>query len=231
MGLAAVVLVLILCVTGLALNHTETLRLDERFVGSSWLLAWYGIDAPGSGHSRGAGAHWVTLLGDRIYVDEIPLAGHFSELTAAVAMPGQTVVIADGDVLILTPEAELVERLGRQDGVPAGIEAAALVPDTGLVVRASHGLYTVDEAFLQWRHIELPRDAPSWSRPGVLPEELLRSIRRHYRGHILPVERVLLDLHSGRLFGRYGTLLMDLAALALIALSLTGCWIWLRRWR
>ncbi|MDP3677938.1 MAG: hypothetical protein Q8R23_02450, partial [Methylotenera sp.] len=44
----------------------------------------------------------------------------------------------------------------------------------------------------------------------------------------LPLERIVLDLHSGRIFGRYGPLLMDVAALVLIVLSFSGVWIYLR---
>ncbi|MBL1432554.1 MAG: hypothetical protein COB94_003805 [Gammaproteobacteria bacterium] len=41
-------------------------------------------------------------------------------------------------------------------------------------------------------------------------------------------ERMLLDLHSGRVFGRYGIYVMDFAAIGLLVLSCTGLWIWLR---
>ena len=46
---------------------------------------------------------------------------------------------------------------------------------------------------------------------------------------MLTFERVLLDLHSGRIFGRAGPLVMDAAAVLFIALALTGFWMWLRR--
>jgi uncharacterized iron-regulated membrane protein len=45
------------------------------------------------------------------------------------------------------------------------------------------------------------------------------------------VERVILDLHSGRFFGKLGPWLFDIAALLLILLSLSGAWIWLKRRR
>ena len=43
-----------------------------------------------------------------------------------------------------------------------------------------------------------------------------------WRGKGLTVERVLLDLHSGRILGKVGPLLMDLVAVFLIVLSLSG---------
>jgi hypothetical protein len=48
---SAALFVLILAASGLALNHTETLGLDERYVHSQALLGWYGIEAPEPGGS------------------------------------------------------------------------------------------------------------------------------------------------------------------------------------
>ena len=41
-------------------------------------------------------------------------------------------------------------------------------------------------------------------------------------------QRLLQDLHAGRLFGLAGQLLMDLAALLLVVLAFTGVIIWSR---
>jgi uncharacterized iron-regulated membrane protein len=42
---------------------------------------------------------------------------------------------------------------------------------------------------------------------------------------------VILDLHSGRLFGRIGVWLFDIAAILLILLALSGTLIWMKRKR
>ncbi len=42
------------------------------------------------------------------------------------------------------------------------------------------------------------------------------------------MERVLLDLHSGRIFGPVGVLVYDLLALALGFLSISGLLLWFR---
>jgi hypothetical protein len=44
-------------------------------------------------------------------------------------------------------------------------------------------------------------------------------------------QRLLLDLHSGRWFGAYGVWLVDLAAVILLFLALSGCWIWFSKTR
>lgn len=50
------------------------------------------------------------------------------------------------------------------------------------------------------------------------------SLSRH---HSLLKSRVLLDLHSGRLFGYFGVLLVDFFAFCFILLALSGIYLWL----
>jgi uncharacterized iron-regulated membrane protein len=50
-----------------------------------------------------------------------------------------------------------------------------------------------------------------------------------YRGRGLSVQRLLLDVHSGRAIARLGPWLMDVVGLALIAVSLFGLLLWWRR--
>ncbi len=53
-----------------------------------------------------------------------------------------------------------------------------------------------------------------------------------YRGNGLPLERIILDLHSGRMFGTFGEYVMDIVALLFIFLALSGGWMWCRHmWR
>ena len=58
---------------------------------------------------------------------------------------------------------------------------------------------------------------------------MLESLSRDYRGRGLSWERLLADLHSGRILGAAGTYFMDFIALSLIVLSMTGLFQWRRR--
>lgn len=228
-GLVVLLLALVLSGTGIALNHTESLALDQRHVAASWLLDWYGIEVPADALSYEAGGHRVTLLGDRLYFDATPLEGSFDRLSGAGAAGGGLAVVAGGNVLLLNDEGALIERMGRTAGVPAGIERVAVGPDGRLFVEAAHGLYVADPQFLGWQHEAPPAAGLDWAAPSPLPETLLQRLRTDLRGQILPLERVLLDVHSGRILGRHGPLVMDLAAVLLILLALSGGWMWLRR--
>jgi hypothetical protein len=67
-----------------------------------------------------------------------------------------------------------------------------------------------------------------WAAPGVAPDTLQQAIARHYRGSGPSLERFLLDLHSGRIFGSVGILIYDLLALAIAFLALSGLLLWVR---
>jgi len=45
----------------------------------------------------------------------------------------------------------------------------------------------------------------------------------------LPMERIMLDLHSGRILGRAGVYIMDAAAIGFLVLAASGVWLWVRR--
>jgi uncharacterized iron-regulated membrane protein len=54
-------------------------------------------------------------------------------------------------------------------------------------------------------------------------------LQRSYRGIGLSAERVMLDLHSGRILGRAGVYLVDAAAIVFLLLAVSGTWLWARR--
>ncbi|MEK9766944.1 MAG: PepSY-associated TM helix domain-containing protein, partial [Thalassolituus sp.] len=47
----------------------------------------------------------------------------------------------------------------------------------------------------------------------------------------ISLQRIVLDIHSGRWFGSWGIWMMDLAAVVLILLSISGLWLWWSRGR
>ncbi|MGD8976002.1 MAG: PepSY domain-containing protein, partial [Gammaproteobacteria bacterium] len=226
LGLTAALFVLMLSITGLALNHTDSLGLDDRFVGADWLLRWYGIDAPGHGESFRLDRSDVTRLGDRLYLDARVIEHDVGALTGAVSTEGLIIVAVDGDLLVLTAAGDRVERLGREDGIPAGIRAVGMDADGRVIVRTAAGTYRADSQLLAWAPSGGGSSDLRWPEPASPDPALLATLRSDYLSNILTLERVLLDLHSGRIFGRYGPWLMDAAAVLLLVLAVTGVWLW-----
>ena len=67
----------------------------------------------------------------------------------------------------------------------------------------------------------------AWTSPESLPEEVKLQMAVMLAPG-LPLQRILLDVHSGRIFGRYGPWVVDLAAIAMLMLGLSGVWIYWR---
>lgn len=230
LGLTAAIFVLVLAVTGLTLNHTDDLGLDERHLAAGWLLNWYGIEAPDEADSYVLSYGVVTRLGDRLYLDTRLIEHDVSAINGAVASEDLVIVAIDGDLLLLTADGERVERLGREAGLPQGIDSLGLDPANRVLLRSSAGLYRAGPALLSWDRVADDPGPIRWARPAATDEAMLVTLRADYLGSILSLERVLLDLHSGRILGRFGPWLMDLAAVLLLVLAVTGIWLWnLRR--
>lgn len=228
-GIVAALLALVLSLTGLALNHTESLRLDERRVSWGWLLDWYGISPPDSAVSFVAGSRRVTLLGDRLYLDAQFIPGHFSALDGAVSAGGFVALVADGDLILLSEDGQLVDRLGAESGIPSGILELGAGAGDRIVLRTEGALLSADVESLEWQSGPEASGTVRWAAPEPVGPELMEALQRDFRSRILPLERVILDLHSGRIGGPVGVVLMDAAAILLLALALTGSWLWLRR--
>ncbi len=222
-------MVLILSVTGLFLNHTEDFKLDQHYVSSEAVLNWYNIRPPKKLSSFKLDQVWLTRIGNRLYFNNKELEQR-SEVLWGIAMQQEMIVLALEDkLLLLTREGQQIERLSGYDGVPAGITAIGMNEYKELVIRGIHGDYLVDLNALAWEDYE--EIAAEWSTEEPVPEHLKQQLLDLYRGKGLSWERLILDVHSGRVFGNIGVYIVDLAALLFIFLALSGSWMWLRRTR
>jgi PepSY-associated TM region len=231
MGVTAALFALIIAVTGLLLNHTEDFQFDSRYVKSAWVLDWYGIKAPKELLSFTANSRYITLMGEHLYLNRREIPGEFHDLAGAVYLQDMYAVAVSDAIVLLTRRGEIVDQLHGEDGVPAHISAIGIDSNGLLVAAAGESYYQADKDFLTWQRRESADDDVRWARPGSLDRQTAAWLRAHYRGEVLPVERVILDLHSGRFFGRGGPWIFDIAACLLILLALSGTWIWLRRRR
>jgi len=231
MGVSAAVFVLIVAVTGLLLNHTEDFQFDSDHIKSDWLLDWYGIRAPDSMQTFLAGDRHLTLMGEHLYLNRTEIKGNYRQLVGAVLFNDTFIVAMSHNILLLTLRGEIIEHLQDKDGVPVSIKQIGIDTNGAVTVRTGHGYYQPDADFISWKRKDKDFTGVRWAAASPLEPRLKTALQHHYRGEVLPVERVILDLHSGRFFGRLGPWIFDVAAVLLILLSLSGSWIWLKRRR
>ncbi|MGB5443246.1 MAG: PepSY domain-containing protein [Gammaproteobacteria bacterium] len=227
MGLAASLFVILLTITGLALNHTEELGLDSSSVHSDILLDWYGIHAPDISKSYRAGIHRVTEVGDSIYWNTLKIPGLATPLIGVVETTDLIIVGVEDRLLLFTAQGELVEQLGSAAGVPSGMQAIGLTADGKLAIRTPQGYYRVDADFIDWHKTDSV--AAIWTQSDQPSPQFEQALKASWRGTGLPLERVVLDLHSGRILGSRGVYLVDAAAVLFLLLAVTGVWLWGKR--
>ena len=125
-------------------------------------------------------------------------------------------------VVAFTEDGELVERLGTAF-LPGSIVRVGAATADRIVVETPEGRFASDSALLGWN----PFDSEvEWSEAGMPPDPVLERQLQAYRGQGLPLSRVLLDAHTGRLFGAGGAAVMDAAAILMLVLVVTGIFNW-----
>ena len=222
-GMTAMLYLLFLVFSGWALNHANALKLDELEITSPWLMRWYGIHEVipdtgfilGDSHLAWSGEKW--LLGDRL------LSKKLEQPLGAVENAGIVFIATPYTLSIFQHDGQLLDKL-ETSSLPA-VPIIALGKAGDKIALKTHAavFFTVDG--LSWE--KGGATSVTWSTTQVLPEEVKRRLSEKLAPG-LPLQRILLDIHSGRIFGQYGPLFVDMVGLALLTLGLSGLWIYWR---
>jgi hypothetical protein len=224
LGILAAFFLIFLSVTGIGLNHTETLALTHQPITSPWLLEHYGIKNPADIRFYQQKQLVVTdqyaWLGKKLLLESPGLVlsmGKFQQYWLVLSASQLSVYNSTGD---------LVDRLTSSTGLPDGITAMAITADS-VIVNTYSGYYQTDENMLGWQPITTIV-TPQWLSAEQVSQQDIAEAQLRYKSQFLNLEQIVLDAHSGRIFGDLGVYFMDLVAVALILLSLSGIYIWIR---
>lgn len=225
-GLFAFVFMAWLGVSGVLLNQSASWGFDAVHVRWSWLMALYGLHAqpPHDGYLA-AGDHWLATTPDATLLDGKPLSPAIPNpigfgATSGVVPPVLAVATADSLVL-LKPDGSRLDEL-RAPMLPVGHILRIGVTSSGALALDGGGTLYQSADGETWS--ALPANAAvHWSQPEPL-SSAQRAATLPYARPSVPLEQVLIDAHSGRLFGRYGPYVIDAAGLAALALSISGIW-------
>lgn len=222
-GFAAVLFFLILAVTGFVLNHGSDLGLDAKYVHAVWLARWYGLKTEPPHQAFRSAHHNLVAANGRWLFDGRTSGEKLPQPVGLVELPDMVAVASDAALYVYGKNGEQIDRLERSalPGVPVHAIGTSA---RKLALRTASGTFASVNA-LSWQPAS--RQKIVWSAPA----ELSSAERQTYEEALAPgisVQQLLLDLHSGRLAGRYGPLAVDLLAVLLAALSLSGAWLFLK---
>ena len=228
LGLAAAAVVILVSVTGIFLNHTSDLSLSSHPVSSPWLLRHYGIEFPEI-TIVGDEDHWVA--GDQfggVHISEqnsFNCEGAFVSALLNIDLPiapgaDKTVVACEGELVLLV-DGQVVERILSWQGLPVPVSQLGSC-DQSICIMAEARYWALDFAELTWEEIR----PSSIEFASVLADKKIESLLNRSFQSGIDWERLLLDLHSGRLFGKVGVIVVDIAAVFMLLLSISGFLLW-----
>ncbi len=224
-GAVSLLLLLLLAISGVLLNHAVALGLDKRYVAAGWLLEWYGIEAvaPQAGFRLDDG--WVSEIDGRVYLDRQPIADDAGELIGALRIGEVIAVAIHPGLLLLDVNGERIDLVPWPEiGPPVAVGTNEAGESLALYAGAA---YRLTGDLLAWEAAGRVVIKPVTAE--LLDRDLAGRLAEIHRAQVLTWERALLELHAGRLFGRAGPWLADLAALAILLLAASGLWSWQAR--
>ena len=220
-GVAIALFLLLITVTGMLINHANQLGLDRTPVKNEILLDAYGISAPHALQTFSYQQQHLTLADSRVLLDEQLIWESAYPLIAAVATEQGWFVASQQQLIWLSTGGQLIDTLDSASGLPTPITGLGQVQQSPLL-RTPEGNWLSDDEFLSWTRVHTNAQIV-WSEPDEnTPEHLVLLARSQH----LNWEHVLLDLHSGRLFGSWAIWFWDVIGLLIIAMLLSGLWLW-----
>lgn len=218
LGLLAALPLLWLSVTGLLLNHADKLGLHEAEVTNEQILARYNQVPEGKLYGMQLGDRLVSTWDGFIFLDheELDLDG---TLIGAVAFKNKLVIATDARLAVFNGSGEMELELDEISLPPPPIGAIGS-DEKGVVMQTESGVYRLSEDFLSYQEGEIKDlSGPLQIIDGLDKKNLSVAIRGR---NAMPLSRVILDAHSGVLFGWPGWLITDLTAGGAIILTLLG---------
>ncbi|MBD3671265.1 MAG: PepSY-associated TM helix domain-containing protein [Gammaproteobacteria bacterium] len=227
-GVSLLIFIILLSVSGIMLNHTESFHLDERYVQQGWILKLYGIQTADPDTVYTVDEHYLFALDGDLYLDSEAIASGFGKLIGAMRIAETLFVVSDNKILLLSDNGDVLEQI---DGLLLGVFGT--IDGLGksgnkLILSIEGRAQKLDIESLRLTHIE-DSSRVTWARATALNDTMRDELPEQVPRHALSWERVILDLHSGRIVGGWGVWFMDLVAILLITLSLAGAILWYQR--
>lgn len=231
LGIIAAFFIIFLSISGVALNHTTLLSLAHQPISNLWLLDHYGISPPSD--VRFYQQNSLQVTNNFIWLNSKLLQESTSNIVAATLIsPVQNskdhiiLVVSRDQISLFNQQGDLIDQLGKELGIPQNINALS-VNKNNIIVKTPAGYFQTKTDFFDWHNVTFV-DEPNWIKPIEVSKKAMRQAALIYRSQFLTLERIILDAHSGRIFGLFGVIFMDAVAVLLILLSLSGIYIWLR---
>lgn len=230
LGLSVFLVLIFLAISGFALNHSPALKLNKISLSNSWLLSWYGFEKPAINGFKLQG-QWLYHDGNsQLFLDQKAVAPCSAPLLSTVSSAGTLYALCADALLMLTEKGQLIESFSQLDGLPANAQTITAIGDRLYLLTDSEAFTFDPDSLALTLEPKLDSDALTpQSTLAPIPAALVQQLENS--GPSISLETVILDLHSGRFFGQFGVLVIDIVGLLICILSITGLMAWINRLR
>lgn len=221
LGLSVLLWALTWATTGLLIEASPTLGLDKKTVSADWLMQRYGIAEPQAIQQWQAGPHLITEWDQGVTLNGSWLAEATNGSLQGVVLYNDMLVLASTQTIALySSNGDAIDKFL----APGEIQQLGINENAVVLQTTEQKLRSVDD-LIDW---QATTELAKWSTA----EPILQSSKPMDKPralHDISYERVVLDIHSGTLFGPIGRWLSRLAAVVMIFLGLTGFYTWFTR--
>jgi len=221
-GASAALFLIWIVISGWLLNHSDSLNLAQRQLHSPALANWYHLSYQVPTTIFSNTNHWLASSGETLLWDAKPLSVKLSSPVGFFQSENIIAIANNDDLVLLNPQSELIDKLN-SSSLPLKHISKIGSGCNGIAISDDIHIFTSQDG-LDWQSCE---QNISWSKAQAITAAQLTQIELLLVPEI-SVEKVLVDLHTGRFFGRYGAYVVDLVGGCLLLLALSGFWLFLR---
>ncbi|BAJ03583.1 uncharacterized iron-regulated membrane protein [Shewanella violacea DSS12] len=225
LGIFCALFIMLMAITGVVINHSNHLSIDSAPVQQAWLLDYYGITPPSKLAIYQTQPLSLASSDNLVWVQHKQAVEADSEIKGMLALDNMLIAVDTGHLYILSQDGDLMEKQDASMGLPRDIQEIGY--DGQIWLKAQDGYFMADDQLIEWTKA-MPFSPIPWAVPlqTDTAQTEAAAISLLARSSHLTWERVLLDVHSGRFFGSLGPWFMDLVALSLIIMAISGIYLW-----
>ncbi len=232
-GLVAFVFMGWLGLSGILINQSPSWGYDTDKVYWSWVMSLYGLEPQPPQKGFASGRKWLAVTPEGTALDAQVLIPPIQTPVGMVASQseGQTLlfIATPASVAVVTETGERFDDMHPPILPVSAVRRIGSKPDVpGSVVVQDLDAYITRDAGLSWAPVD--PTGVVWSGEAALPEaerERLLPLSRPF----VTLEHVLVDAHSGAIFGRGGVYVINTIGVMAILLAISGIWMWWRTGR
>ena len=228
---------LFLTVSGVLLSHSDQLGLSEKEVHTRWILEKYGFE---QGEVEAAftlvGGGYVAQSEEAVIYRGQVVASALTRLTGGAKIENGHCLVTEDEVHYFAKEqaGELTETLGstvlpRGEISQVGVDAKKLLVIRLQTEEGGEQLLRFDQDMYEAAVVDpIELGDVQWSESKSLSATEKEQVYGALSGEGIPLDRVILDLHSGNLFGAVGKWLLTLFSGVIVLVCVSGLYLFLK---